>query len=211
MALLTSEVARLRYELGYGLIGVGGEPYIGHAALFEAVIQPYLDGGATTTSATSVVASDTPALATLVLASATGFSVGDAVIVDVDALQERATIRALSGANMGVLLSKAHAGTYPVTVEGGESIVRAILQRLQVLSGLGVDGGAGGAMGEGIGVAGIKKIDDIEFFGSGGWSETQMAQYTRLREYWRDELAAALGIERNNGASGGGGSDCSVF
>lgn len=212
MGLLTSEVQRIRYELGYNVLSVGADPYIGVTAIFEQVIQPYVNAGATTTSSTEVTAATSPALTTLVLADGTGFSAGDAVIVDVDSLQERATVRSLSGSSIGVLLSKAHSGTYPVTVEGGEAIVRGILQRLQALAGLGVEGGVGGAMGEGIGVVGIKKIDDIEFFGgSGTWTESQMGQLTRAREYWRDELANALGVERLNGGRSGGGSDCSVY
>lgn len=211
MALLASELARLKYELGFNLVGAGAEVYIGHAVLFEQVIQPYLDGGASTTSSTTVVAADEPSVTTLVLASAVGVSAGDAVIIDVDSRQERATVRSLTGLSIGVLLTKAHTGTYPVTVEGGESLIRAILQKLQALSGLGVDGGVGGAMGEGIGVAGIKRIDDIEFFGTGGWSSSQMASYIRQRDYWRDELASALGIERLNGGGGGGGSDMAVY
>ncbi len=208
MALLTSEVARLKYELGFNLLAVGAEPYIGVAALFEQVIQPYLLGGAMTTSSTTVAAASTPTAVSLALASAAGISVGDALIVDVDSLQERATIRSLSGVTAGVLLSKAHSGTYPVTVEGGESIIRAILQRLQALSGLGVEGGA---MSGAIETAGIKKVDEIEFFGTGTWSGSQMSLLIRQREYWRDELANALGIERLNGSGASGGSDVSVY
>ena len=161
MSLLPSEIARLKYELGFNVMSVGAEPYIGVAALFEQVIQPYLSAGAVTTSATAVVAATTPTLATLTLASATGVAEGAAVIIDVDSLQERATVRSLSGASMGVLVSKAHSGTYPVTVEGPESIIRALLRKLQALSGLGAEG----IIDEALDTAGVKKVDEIEFFG----------------------------------------------
>lgn len=211
MGLLPSEVARLKYELGFNVLSVGAEPYIGVAALFEQVIQPYVTGGATTTSSTPVAGSGQPSLVTLTLADATGFAAGAAVIVDVDSLQERATVRHIAGATIQILLSKAHVGTYPVTVEGGESLIRAILQRLQALDGLGASNGEGGVMGGAIATSGIKKIDEIEFFGGDNVQANQMAQLIRQRDYWRDELASILGIERLNRGRGGGGSDCAVY
>lgn len=209
MALTSSEVARLKYEMGFNVLAVGAEPYIGVAALFEQVIQPYTTGGASTTSSTGVTAATTPTPVALLLADATQVSAGDVLIVDVDARQERATVSNKSGSNVTVQLSLAHTGTYPVTVEGGESIIRAILNRLRAIDGLG-QGGESGAMGELLGVAGLKRIDDIEFFGSGSTSETRMGQLMRMRDYWRDELASVLGIERLNGSSSGG-SDCAVY
>lgn len=208
MALTSSEVARLKYELGFNVLAVGAEPYIGVAALFEQVIQPYTTGGASTTSSTSVTAATTPTPVALLLADATQVSAGDVLIVDVDARQERATVQSKSGSSVTALLSLAHTGTYPVVVEGGESIIRAILNRLRAIDGLG-QGGESGAMGELLGVAGLKRIDDIEFFGSGSTSETRMGQLMRMRDYWRDELASILGIERMNGSSSGG-SDVAV-
>lgn len=205
MALLASEVARLKYELGYNVLAVGAEPYIGIVALFDQVIQPYVTGGAATTSSTAVTAATTPTVVTLALASATGIAVGDALIVDVDSFQERATIRSLSSTNASVALSKAHSGTYPVTVEGSESIIRAILRKLQALSGLGAEG----LLDEAVDAAGVKKVDEIEFFGADG-GESRMKQTLKMREYWRDELASVLGIERLNAAAGGG-SECAVF
>ncbi len=211
MALLPSEITRIKYELGYNVLDVGADPYIGVAAIFEAVIQPYVLSGATTTSSTSVAGTGAPALVTLTLADATGFDEGAAVIVDVDSLQERATIRHLSGSTIQVLLSNSHSGTYPVTVEGGESLIRAILQRLQALDGLGVGNGEGGVMGGALATSGIKKIDEIEFFGGEDVKLTQMSQLMRVREYWRDELASILGIERLNRGHRGDGSDVAVF
>jgi hypothetical protein len=205
MSLLPSEITRLKYEMGFNVLSTGAEPYIGVAALFDQVIQPYLAAGAVTTSSTAVVAATTPTLATLTLASVSGVAEGAAVIVDVDSLQERATVRSLSGSTIGVLLSKAHGETFPVTVEGPESIIRALLRKLQALGGLGTDGLIDGALD----TAGIKKVDEIEFFGGSGF-ESRIKQTREMREYWRDELAAALGIERLNGG-GGGGSDCSVY
>ena len=61
MALTSAEVRRIRYELGYNVLAVGAEPYVGVTQLFEQVIQPYLTAGASTTSSTAVVASSTGA------------------------------------------------------------------------------------------------------------------------------------------------------
>ena len=46
MALLDSELARIRYELGVNLMTLGAEPFIGVMVLFSQVIQPYLSTGA---------------------------------------------------------------------------------------------------------------------------------------------------------------------
>lgn len=186
MALLDSEIARCKYELGYNLLTIAAEPYIGVARVFELVIQPNLLAGAKTTSATAVTAVAAGALAspaTLTLADATGFSAGDRVIIDVDSRQEAATVQSVSGATITVLLSKTHSGTYPVTVERGESVVREILARLRDIA-------------DKLGTTilqqtGIKKVDEIEFFGGMQGVRREMQ---RMQDYWRNELAAALGV-----------------
>lgn len=188
MALLDSEIARCKYELGYNLLTIAAEPYIGVARVFELVIQPNLMAGATTTSATAVTAVAAGALAspvTLTLASVTGISAGDRVVIDVDSRQEAATVQNVAGSTITVLLSKAHTGTYPVTVERGESIVREILGRLRDIA-------------EKLGTSvvqqvGIKQVDEIEFFGGNMYSVRREMQ--RMQDYWRSELASALGVE----------------
>ena len=52
MALLTSEITRIKAELGYPLLSNSAEPFVGIVAIFEQVIQPYTLAGAATTSAT---------------------------------------------------------------------------------------------------------------------------------------------------------------
>lgn len=209
MGLSTAEVRRIKYELGYNLLAVGAEPYISFVSLFDQVIQPYLTAGAATTSSTSVTAADVPTPVGLLLASATDFSAGDRVVVDVDDRQESATIQSLSGSTITVLLTGVHSGTYPVEVEGGCSIVRAILRKLQAIGGLGATATAD-ALSKALASAGIKKVDEVEFFGDGSSSsQTRLVQVKALREYWRDELASALGVVRFNGR--GGGSTVSVY
>ena len=196
MALLDSEIARCKYELGYNLLTVAAEPYIGVARVFELVIQPNLLAGATTTSATAVTAVAAGALAspvTLTLASVTGISAGDRVVIDVDSRQEAATVQNVAGSTITVLLSKAHTGTYPVTVERGEAIVREILGRLRDIA----DKLGSSVLQQ----VGIKQVDEIEFFGGNMYSVRREMQ--RMQDYWRSELASALGVE-NLRASGAG-------
>ncbi len=213
MALTDSEIARVKAEMGFNVLSVNSEPYIGHAAVFEQVIQPYATGGAATTSATPVTAASSPTPQSLTLASATGFAAGAIVVIDVDSRQERATIQSLSGAAMTVQLSLAHTGTYPVVVEGGESIIREILRELaRLATGIGSARSAISVLGAS---AGIKKVDEIEFFGGGSSVGAQgvdpVTQILKLREYWRDELASVLGMDRLNGRNRGGGCEIGVY
>jgi hypothetical protein len=207
VSLTTSEVQRLKFELGFSNVGLGGDPWIGYSSLFDNVIQPFLQGGAATTSSTAVTASESPAPVTLTLASATGFSAFDRVVVDVDSREETATLQSVAGSNITLLLSKAHGGTYPVVVEGGETQVRHHLRQLQLI------GDAMGGAGVATKVVGIKKADEIEFFGPGEMaSQSALTQLTNLRHYWRGELAKVCGIyemwasRQGSGGSGGGSS-----
>lgn len=197
MALLDSEIARCKYELGYNLLTISAEPYIGVARVFELVIQPNLLAGATTTSATAVTAVAAGALAspvTLTLASATGFTAGDRVVIDVDDRQETATVQNVVGSTITLLLSKTHSGTYPVTVERGESVVREILGRLRSIA---------DKLGTNVAQqAGIRRVDEIEFF-SGMMGVRREMQ--RLQDYWRNELASALGVRNMRANAQGSG------
>jgi bifunctional DNA-binding transcriptional regulator/antitoxin component of YhaV-PrlF toxin-antitoxin module len=213
MALTDTEIQRIRYELGYPNLETAAEPYIGIASVFEQVIQPYLLGGVSTTSSTPVTAATSPTPQTLTLASATGFAAGDIVVIDVDTRQERSTIQSLSGASMTVLLSLTHSGTYSVVQEGAEGIIRDILREIRLLS-TGMNGSAG-TISTVRSRVGLKKVDDVEFFGGGATLASQgvdpLTQILQLREYWRDELASALGIVRLNAKNASGGSEVSVY
>lgn len=186
MALLDSEVARIKYELGYNVLNISAEPYIGVARVFELVIQPNVLAGATTTSSTAVTAvnaGDPPAPVALTLASAIGFAAGDRVVIDVDDRQETPMVQSVSGSTITVLLSLAHTGTYPVTVERGESVVREHLRYLRDI---------GKRIGEQMPVqAGVSKADDVDIaVGLDG----PISELKKLQAYWRDELASALGV-----------------
>lgn len=214
MALTDSEVQRIRFELGYPNLDTAAEPYIGITAYFEQILKPYLLAGASTTSSTPVTATDSPTPQSLVLGSVDGMAVGNVIVIDVDARQERATIQNISSSSVTVQLLLAHTGTYPVTIEGGESLIRDILKELRLLtSGM---NGASSAYSSFRSRAGIKAIvGEVEFFGGGNTLASQgidpLTQINQLREFWRDELANALGIRRLNGKNAQGGGSVSVY
>ena len=195
MALTQAELRRLKFELGYNVVGAGAEAYISVVAVFEQVIQTYLTSGATTTSSTAVPAATSPTPVALTLTSAVGFNAGDRIWLDVDDRQESATIQSASPPAITVLLTKAHSGTYPVTVESGETIVRELLGKIRLVD--------DAQMAVGLAAGGVKKADEVEFFGKGEGG-SPAAVLAGQREYWRRELASALGVvylraERSSG------------
>lgn len=183
MALTTGELDRIKVELGFNTLQVGATPYIGISQLFEQVIQPYLATGTNTTSSTTVAAATTATPATLTLASATGFASLARVIVDVDDREEIVTVQSVSGSTITALLRFAHSGTYPVILEGAESIVRDILRKIRAVKTQIVAAAQ---------TAGLKRVDVLEWYGNTAGT-TQTAILNKQLMQWRDELAVALG------------------
>lgn len=214
MSLLQSELDSIRYELGWNELTVGAEPYIGVAAIFDRVVLPFLRSGLITSSSTTVTAASPAEPVTLTLAAVSGtntqgttvtVSVGDKLVVDVDSRQESAIVQAISGSTVTLLLSLDHSGTYPVTVEGGEAIVRSILRRCRNIS-LRLEEAADNA--------GIKKVDEVEFFASSSGGSTLFGELIAQRQYWRQELYRALfgsGDRSLTGQSAGTGGLISVY
>lgn len=182
MSLSTAELQRIKFELGYNVLSNGAEPFIGVSMLFENIVAVYMTAGAATTSATTVVAASVPTNVAVTLASATGFSAGALAWVGVDDAQESATVQSISGAIITLALKNAHAGTYPVTVDGGEAMVRELLSRIRA-----VKAELSGTFGEGA----LKKVDEIEFYQTGA---SLFASTGKALMFWRDELASLLGI-----------------
>ena len=208
MPLLDAELARIKHELGFNLLSIGAEPYIGITRVFEQVVLPNLSDGALTTSATDVVAVTAgapPSPVTLTLASATGFAMMAQVIVDVDGLQETSTVQSVSGDTITVPLRYAHSGTYPVAVESGVSMVREYLARLRKVA-LAI---------ERFGPrAGIKKVNEIEFFGGASGRAVEASGYqtlSQMQRAWRRELCMMLFGVGSIGQLAGGGSRMSVY
>lgn len=192
MALLTSEITRIKYELGYNVLAAGAEPYIRVHAVFDQVIAAYMTSGATTTSSTAVTAASVATPVTLTLASATGFAEGAKVVIDVDGRQEIATAQTLSGTSLTLALTKTHSGTYPVSVEGGESIVRELLLKIKSVS---------DEMTQALGEGALKKVDEVEFYPSG--TKTTFGNLGDQLRYWRNELALCLGVVNLRDVRGG--------
>lgn len=183
MALSDSEITRLKFELGYNVLTTGAEPYIGITNLFDQIVAPNLPAGAATTSSTAVTAASSPTLVTLTLASATGFAAGARVWVGVDDNLESATAQSISGTSLALSLSKAHTGTYPVYVDGGEGMVRELLDKIKATKvRLGATYGGGG----------LKQVDEIQFYETG--SKSLFGNIGDELMFWRDELASLLGV-----------------
>lgn len=202
MALLPSELIRLKAELGYNVLTVGAEPYIGITALFDQVIAPNLTAGAVTTSSTPVgAATSGAALVSIALASAVGFSAGARVVIDLDSRQETASLESISGSTVSLLASNVHSGTYPVTVEGGESIVRELLTRIREVK---------AQMAKTLGEGELKKVDEIEFYQSRAGT-TLFGNLGGQLAWWRAELASVLGIQSMWAARQAGAQRLSVY
>jgi hypothetical protein len=194
MPLLDSELDRIRAELGHNLLNVGAEPYIGVSAVFSQVVQVYLREGLDTTSSTTVSA---PGYVTLTLGDVTGISIMSRVAVDVDEQFELVTVRAVSTVNktISVIATKAHPGTYPVTVDGGLQIVRECLAALaDIQTKMSATRGHGA----------LKAVDEVQFYDARG--KTQFQVYLDQAEHWRDRLARHLGVARIKFGGGGQGS-----
>lgn len=192
MALLDSELARCKAELGYPLVS-NAQPYIGVTMIFEQVVKVYMTAGAKTTSSTAVSPNDPVTPLAITLADAAGFSAGDRIVVDVDDRQESVTVQSISGSAVTALFGGIHSGTYPVTVEGGESLVREKLRACRELSSALVDASDG--------LGALKRADDVEWYQS-----TTSSVYKSIRRDLmtaRDELAAVLGVVNLWRARGG--------
>jgi hypothetical protein len=195
MSLLNSELDRIRAELGYNVLNVGAEPYIGVQAIFSNVVQTYMREGAGTTSATAVTASTTgtPKLVTITLASATGVSLLDKIAVDVDEQLEMTTVRGISGAAITCYLTKEHAGTYPIAVDGGLVAIRECLAALSTIRAKVADLDGTGT---------LKKVDEIEWYDVRG--RTQLAVLAEQANYWRGQLSSLCGVANRNSPRGQG-------
>lgn len=198
-SLLDSEVARIKAELGFNLLSVGAEPYVGITRYFEQVAIPNLNTAAVTTSATTVMAAGTPTAVDLTLAAATGFAMFARITVDVDGAIEMATVRSVSGSTISVALSLPHSGTYPVCVESGETLVRYYLAKCRdTLEKIDRAGST----------AGLKSADkqDVVFFGGEG-EKNRIQTLGDLLGYWRSQLCLLLfGVGNIAELVAGGGS-----
>jgi hypothetical protein len=152
--------------------------------IFSQVIKQNVSTGAATTSATTVTAASTPTPISLTLALATGFAQGNRVVIDVDSLEELATVRSITGSAISVILTKAHSGTYPVAVECGETIVRRLLARIRETK---------AKLASQFGSGALKKVDEVEFYQVAGNLSAYGVLSQNLMD-WRRQLGFALGF-----------------
>lgn len=196
MALNTSELQRIKAECGFNQLNVGAEPYVSVTRYFEQIVLPNLNAGALASCATSVTAQTVPTNTALTLDDASEINVFDRVIVDVDDAQEEATVQSVGGNTINVRLMLAHSGTYPVSVEGGESMVRLYLRRCREVAQLIEQFGP---------TAGIRKVDEIEFFGGGQGQKDGFRTLADMQQHFRRELCMLIfgvGDIRNFGGGG---------
>jgi len=181
MAFTTGELIRIRAELGFNVLTSGAAPFVNVTAYFETIVQNYITAGAATTSSTAVDASDEPVLVNLTLTDATGFASGDRVWVGVGDSQESSIVQNKSGDVIAVKLTKAQGGAYPVSVDGGEQVVRDLLEKIRLTK---------AEMADTFGEGSLKKIDEIEWYAAG---VTMFANLGSQLSFWRNELAVVLG------------------
>lgn len=199
MALSDAELHRLRTELGDNLLEVAASPYLGLRSVWT-VIQANLEAPTiSTTSTTSVTAAGAT---TLTLASITGFAAKQRAVLDCDEQREVVTVRAVSGSTISVLCRKLHSGTYPVEVETGETIVRGLLQDLEIARQRVLDAAAS---------AGLKQVDEVQWFGASD-GRTQIDELVRHQRLLRGELARACGVSQfYRGSTSGSSSAIEVY
>jgi hypothetical protein len=182
-------MARVRYELGYSALTTAGEPHFPIVYAPEKAIDS-LYSGASTTSVTAVTSTTVPT--TIVLADGAGFATGVRIHVDAGSRREIVTPQYVSGASLSALFTKPHAATYSVEVESGESMLRTLLAKLDDITAL---------IQSNFGTGGLKSVDEIEFFESGG----HLSSLTAERERWREELASLLKLPYRGSRGGGSG------
>lgn len=204
--LSQSELQYCKYACGINQLQVGAEPLVSITRYFEQVVVPYLQYGQLTTCATAIAASargSGPIPVLLMLADATGISMMDRVVVDVDSAREVATVQSITGNNIVVMLANAHGavGAYPVEQEGGSSLVRQYIAFLHRIDDRIDRFGAR---------AGVKKADEVEFFGGShgrGHEPNGFKTFEQMRDFFRGQLSKLLfGVGDVGAMSGGRGS-----
>ncbi len=191
--LSNGECDRLRYELGLNVVGIGAEPYIGHAQII-AIIQSYLASNAQAVaySATAVTIAGG---VTLTLDSVVGIDTGTPLVLDVDAFAERVTVKRVVSSTIIVNCKKLHAANFPVEIESGLTLVRMKLAELDSIA---------TRITEASDSAGLKRVDEVE------WKDGRMTVAAELASQQlarRRELASLVNLqnilEQAGFASGG--------
>lgn len=186
MATLTdAELSFIKTELLDNVLDIGALPYFDIRYVYDVVRENVVSSDTPPTSSATAVTAAGPV--TLTLADVTGLAVGSRVVLDVDSARETVTVRNVSGITISVICSQTHAGTYPVEIESALTLVRAKMADLTALRER--------TLRKAVSSAGIKQVDEIQFFGGSGELTRTEAIRDEL-DRLRDELASMLGLSR---------------
>lgn len=186
MATLTdAELSFIKTELLDNVLDIGALPYFDIRYVYDVVRENVTSSSTPATSSSTAVTAAGPV--TLTLADVTGLAVGTRVVIDVDSTRETVTVRGVSGLTISIICNQLHSGTYPVEIESALTLVRAKMADITALRET--------TLRKAVSSAGIKAVDEIQFFGGSGEStrtEAIREELDRLRE----ELASMLGLGR---------------
>lgn len=197
--LTSDEMDRVKAELGDTVVGLGAEPYLSIKAVWSLIRDNVGSSSVDPTTSSTTVSSAGPT--TLTLASVSGLSQFDKVVLDADDARETVTIRNISGSVISVVCRKTHSGTYPVEKESALTLVRGLLADLAVVRDQLNELRAG---------SGIKAVDDVQFFG-GADGRTALDEARREQRRLREELASMLNVRWILAQARGGGGTIEVY
>lgn len=173
MALSTAEQESLRFHLGYGNIGSAGAPYSpdGYQELIDQVVSENLSTGTETSATTAITAGSTTTVTPVAM---TGITANVTLVVDVGDEAEVIVVKAVTGSTFSAKFDKAHTSAgYPISTMCGVARCRMLLwdadRAWGKLSELGI-----------VSRAGIKQVDEIEFFGGGTYLEERTSHYVNI-------------------------------
>jgi hypothetical protein len=201
--LSDGEAQRLRYELGLNVVGIGAEPYIGHAQIIS-VIQSYLvsDVQAVAYSSAAVTATGSNVIT---LDSVVGISQGTPLILDCDDSFERVTTKRVVGSTVVVNCRKTHGANFPVEIESGLTMVRCKLWTLATLE---------EKIAEAADAAGLKQVDEVVFQDANSATTTVLGMLKAQQAMHRRELASLVNMQEilaQAGFSSGSGAFSSPY
>jgi hypothetical protein len=189
-SLTTAEIEALRFFLGYGNISIGGYPYTpdGFFELFNSVVAPNLTSGEETTATTAIVAGSTT---TVTPVSMTSIVVGSKLVVDVGAAAEVVSVKSVTGSTFSASFVSAHpASGYPVALFSGVARCRMLLDRADRAWTAMQD------VGDIASTAGLKKVDEIEWYGSGTGGNQVLSGREQLYNAIVANLSSLVRVER---------------
>lgn len=173
MALTTEEIESLRFHLGYGNIGAMGAPYTPDTFLeiFSQVVSPNLSTGTETSATTAITAGATVVVTP---AAMTDIAAYGTLVVDVGEDAEVVVVKAVTVSTFTAAFAKAHSSAgYPIATMSGTARLRMLLwdadAAWKVLNSKGI-----------ISRAGIKKVDEVEFFEDGAYMSERVSQYVNI-------------------------------